>query len=215
MLLDLGGPNLQVPGNFAALERGIHVPHPEWMVPDDVIEHCTREWGLLVPHEDGAPKIGIDPFAGTGSIPDVINRMGGYCEANELDEEHCRIMEARLAAGSLIRQGDYKTIRTPNFYRGYDYIYTSPPFARFVGPDVDYGNLGERFHGMLAEDGVLIIDSASTAERNGHTIHPAAYTVLYFSHYGFRLKDWRGFQTTPRNGCDNQFTELLFEKRPL
>ena len=210
MLEDLGSPHIEIAGHFAALERGLQVPHPEWMVPDEVVEYGARRWGLLEPG-----KVGIDPFAGTGSIPDVINRMGGQCHANELDPEHCDIIEARLPAGSLLRQGDYRGIRTPDFYWGYDYIYTSPPFERFIGRDLDCGGLAYSLNAMLADDGVLVIDSAAVAERGGTIVYPAAYTILYFEYHGFSFKESCGFQAKQQSGCDSQFTELLFTKKPL
>lgn len=210
MLPDFNRSSVNIEGTFAVLERGLSVPNPEWLLPDEVVEQCARRWSLLEPG-----KMGLDPFAGTATIPDVINRMGGKCDANELNPFYCRIAEMRLPHGSLLRQGDYKDIRTPGAYCGYDYIYTSPPFAYFIGDMQDKGQLASHLYRMLDRNGKLIIDSAATAEREGITIYPATHTALYFSYYGFQLEDWVSFTTPMREGCDSQFTQLLFTKHEL
>ena len=208
MLPDFNCSSVNIEGTFAVLERGLPIPNPEWLLPDEVVEQCARQWSLLEPE-----KVGMDPFAGTATIPDVINRMGGKCDANELNPLYCSIAEKRLPHGSLLRQGDYRDINTPGAYCGYDYIYTSPPFAYFVGDMQDKGELASHLYRMLGGNGKLIIDSAATAVRDSITIHPAASTTLYFSYLGFYLEDWMSFSMPAKEGCDSQFTELLFAKR--
>lgn len=205
---DFAHPNIIIQSGFTILERGLSIPNPEWLIPDKVVEWCARQWGLLEPD-----SLGIDPFAGTATIPDVINRIGGTCDANEFDALYCSIAEARLPEGSLLRHGDYASIRTPGFYRGYDYVYTSPPFAYFIGDMLDQGQLASYLYAMLGKNGKLIIDSAATAVRNDITLNPAIHTVRYLHDHGFHLEDWISFTTLSNDKCDSQFTELLFTKR--
>jgi hypothetical protein len=71
--------------------------------------------------------------------------------------------------------------------------------------------IGFAFHWMLAPYGRLIIDSATRAQRGGAWVNPAAATVEYFELFGFHYMDRLDFRVAqPPEGCDDQFTELLF-----
>lgn len=211
-------------------------PHPEFVVPTEVTDFIIKEYGLADPRI----KV-IDPFLGNADFLDRVRNKGGRCDGIELDPRQYKIttdrislhegmiVQGRLRPDSEIRQGDSMVTPTRLLALGYNAIYTSPPFTMIHDLAHNYldKRLARALNAMLhSGDGVLIIDSADSAVRDGKSYSPAADTVNYltkpaavypgaqYADAYFNLRTSHRFTVNnPPEGCDDQFTELVFSKR--
>jgi len=195
-------PAITVEGRFHVPEGA---PRPEYILPDDVVEDRARRYGFLLP----GVRV-IDPMCGTGTIPRVINRLGGECHGIELDPVHYAIAASETPPGTVLVQGDCTKVIMPYHTRGgYHYIYTSIPFYILLSRYPD-DRLAITFNRLLAPGGGVLIDSARSAARHDQTVNPAAATIRYFGRHHMYLRDEQTFLATAPDGCDTEFTELFF-----
>lgn len=197
----LGLPALHIEGRFYIPDGA---PYPEFVLPDDVVEDRARRYGFLMPNVRG-----IDPMCGTGTIPRVINGLGGECHGIELDPVHYDMAAAQVPVGTVLVRGDCRKVVMPYHNIGYHYIYTSIPFDILLRLQPD-DRFAIAFNRLLAPGGVLLIDSALSAVRDGEARNPAAATIAYFGKHHFYLKEQQTFLASAPVGCDTEFTELLF-----
>lgn len=179
----------------------VGTPHPDYIVPDEIVLESARDYGLLAPGLRG-----LDPMCGVGTIPRVISAAGGHCDGIEIDHEHFRVARSALPASVTLIEGDCLDLRPSR----YDYIYTSPPFKLFFTPDD--GRMAKAFMRMLDPGGHLVIDGADEIDWGSGPRRVADAQTRYFTDHGFRHVQTLRFRTNPRHGWDDQFTELLFQR---
>lgn len=185
----------------------------EAILPDSVVAATAQRYALVE-----SERRGIDPACGSYTIPRVLRTLGGTCvDAADIDPSCCAT--AKDLANLLPAIGDVinsDVMHLPQRY-AYDYVYTSLPFAWFfehgTEPNHDYAwALGR----LLRNRGLLIIDSADTAVRNGQEIPLADRQIDYFEANEFTLIDRITYETkTSKPGFDTRFTELAFILDPL
>ena len=213
----------------ATYEIPSNTPHPEFAIPTEVIDFVITEFSLNNPRH----RV-IDPFPGNARFLQRIRERGGRADGIELDPQQFAIGTEQLA---LIKPGQFTAIdgwtsgelklgdctkTTPNFMGSYSAIYTSPPFTLMHELAKErHPYIAVALYRMLHPEGVLIIDSADKALRNGRELTPALDTINYLTNAGkasvdglFSFVASHKFTVTePPNGCDGQFTELVFVKR--
>lgn len=161
-------------------------------------------------------------MCGIGTMPRIIQRMGGNCDAIEIDADQYAIARSELSARADIKLADCLTKEIGVTLEGvYSYIYTSVPFLWFRdyldgGPfdqpgDELHDKLGPAFRRMLKHSGILIIDCDDTAIRDGRSWPLANYEIDYFTQHGFRFDESTRFSLKePEKRGDSTFTELKF-----
>lgn len=195
-------PNFYVPEGYDGPTEAI--------LPDSVVEFTANRLGL-----PGNGLRVIDPACGVGTIPRVLRGLGvELVDGGDIDPK--RYETARYIADRLNSRGigqgtvvNTDMAELPRRY-GYDAMYVSLPFDLFPegmpGPD-----LASSLASQLRNRGMLIVDSAEMATRNGQQIPVAERQIRYFEKYGFTLADKVTYETeTPRPGFDSEFTELAF-----
>lgn len=203
---------------------------PEFTVPNEVIDltlwHYGRASRYIGANRPETRPILIDLMAGGGSLLKRAAYWGLQGEGIELLPEQSEIARANLPDNIPIITGDCMTTYTPQMNSGYSDAYFSPPFlmmeelAKSNGADLGLALAVAR---ALAPDGLLFIDSAVRAERDGRTLHPVRDTLKYFADrdgignffnslftvvavHPFEIKD-------PPPGCDSDFAEIVLKKR--
>ncbi len=227
--------SLNIAGTFHIPEGA---PNPEFVLPDEVVAYMAAAYGLCKPNMRGIdpmcgtgtiPRvinraggccdgIDLDPahvaIARQEVAPGRLPLDNGYIDlANRFKPGS---PYGRFALAGEILFGDCTIITPPNRTRGgklspYHYIYTSIPFSLILAPELD-DRIIQAFDRMLMPGGYLIIDSAEVAERDGLPCHPAAATVEIMRRNGYTLRDHVRFNTDSPEGCDSQFSELLFTR---
>jgi hypothetical protein len=191
---------------------------PEFAVPTQIRDFMIARY--LTP---GVPA--IDPMMGDAGFPLGAHQQGVICDGIELGAEQYAISVRRLTgcAGVELVHGDCTKVAPARINTGYDII-TSPPFVlmdhlandrpKNYEEEFHWNDLAIAFHRMVRTGGRLIIDSADVAERNGRLLYPAYDTISYFTHFYFGLESIHRFVVRDApSGCDDQFTELVFQKR--
>jgi|GEM_PF-3367857 len=217
--------SFDIPPTHAAtleIDDKIYIPvglksDPRFLVPEAVVELTTDRYELATPG-----RRGIDPMCGIGTMPRIIQRMGGKCDAIEIDSNQYTIARSELSTGADIKLADCLTKEMGGTLEGvYDYVYTSVPFLWFKdypdgGPSDRPGDglrdkLGPSFRRMLKRRGILIIDCDDIAVRDGRSWPLAKYEIDYFTQHGFRFDESTRFSLKkPGERGDSTFTEIKF-----
>jgi hypothetical protein len=196
-----------VPPDFRSPEGFTGTTHS--IVSAGVIREMARRHGLAEPGLRG-----LDPACGSYMIPRVLRMMGAHIDAADIERSHCE--SAQIEAGYLNAQrkglGTVVCASMTELQPAepYDYIYTSLPFDWFkteAMPDPRYAQALVR---LIRPGGLIIIYSAETAMRGVEEIPVASRQVAYLtSHPAVNLVATHQFYTAPREGYDQQFTELV------
>lgn len=165
-------------------------------------------------------------MAGGGSLLNRLAYWGLRGEGIELLPEQSEIARNNVPDGIPIITGDCMTMFTMQMAHGYSGIYFSPPFlmmeelAKSNGADVRLALAVAR---ALAPEGLVFIDSAVRAERDGRTLHPLRDTLKYFTDMDGSGNYFRSLFTrvavhrfeikNPPPGCDSDFAEIVLKKR--
>lgn len=195
--------DFHVPTDFSGYIAGI--------LPDKVVALMAVKYRL-----SDSGLTGIDPACGAYTIPRVLRTMGaGAVDACDIDGKVAAVAQKQADELELkgLGTGEVYNVDFMRFKpkRNYDYIYTSLPFAWFMTESTD-SIYAQSLKHMLVPKGMLIIDSATHAVRDGQKIAFANRQLQYFTQHGFKLVDKNEFITQKLEGFDSQFTELVFAK---
>jgi phosphoglycerate dehydrogenase-like enzyme len=189
------------------IEGSIFVPEgmvrdPASILPDEVVEYTAQRYDL---HH----KRGCDLMCGVGTIPRVITRLGGICNAWEIDPEQQRVANETLGGRLWVGLGDALKYSAEERY---DYIYTSVPFSWFKPGAEPSAQLGRAFWRTLKPGGILIIDSDDFTVRGDQAWSLANRQIEYFERHGFQFDESVRYITTGESAGDSTFTELKFTR---
>ena len=153
------------------------------IVPDEIVKYCAEHFGLLDPIE----KV-IDPMCGVGTIPRVINSLGGNCIGIEIDENRYLAAAQSVNSENLIL-GDFREVYGKKGM--FKCIFTSMPFIWFrnvvPGLNVDQ-NFALKFAELLKPDGFVLLDSIPIVERDRQVWPVASLQSEYLNRNGFMLE---------------------------
>lgn len=215
-------PEIVIQGTFDVLPD---TPNPEFAVPREYARLPYELYGLT---RDGV-RI-IDPMAGDGGTLAAALAAGvkRVPDAIELDEGNFDRVVERVPpnSGAEIIHGDCMKVVPDQMNRGYDAVIVSHPF-RWLKDLVNHPNLRENFAFTLTnmvrdrasggKPGLLFVDSAIRARRDGEELYPAYDTVRCLTERYFDLRAVHRLviedDPGPPEGCDTDFAWLVFEKR--
>lgn len=158
------------------------------IIPDAQVDYCAREFGLTQRKTNSIDVMyGLDPMCGVGTIPRVINSLGGICFGCEMDPERFQAAQ-QTGTSNYIFEGDFRSIAF-NQIR-FDYIFTSMPFAWFKNTEAASNlnsGFARDFKKLLNPDGFLLLDSMPEVQREGEVWPVSEMQSRYFEDNGFIL----------------------------
>ncbi|HRN69915.1 MAG TPA: class I SAM-dependent methyltransferase [Candidatus Woesebacteria bacterium] len=176
------------------------------IIPDEIVKYCAKKYNLL----QNGKKV-IDPMCGVGTIPRVINELGGDCIGCEIEMER-HLIAASNTNGEILK-GDFLTATI--VIGKYDCIFTSMPFVWFKDlkaiEKLDSSYV-KRFHEILKPSGIILIDSLPIVERNGEIWKVSEMQNEYFSRNGFTLTEITTFETEEHVDTSSKSVIMKFEK---
>ncbi|MDB5175553.1 MAG: hypothetical protein JWM81_411 [Candidatus Saccharibacteria bacterium] len=199
---------VHVPGDFY-VPRGF-TGDTRTIVPDSVVMWMANEYDLT---HNGL--LGLDPACGAYTIPRVLRTLGAtQVDACDIDANNFKIsseeaasLTARGLGVGITKLGDMTQLF---FDDKYDYIYTSLPFNWF-GDDPLSPHYAMTLRHLIADTGMLLIDSAIHVIREDKKVPVASRQIKYFEALGFTLEKQINFTIDGQNSnFDNSYSELVF-----
>lgn len=163
------------------------------IIPDDIVGTCTNLYRL---NREGF--VVLDPMSGFGTIPRVVQQMGGKAFGCEIDEQ--RYFASVANGAQNISLGDFRDAGISD--GSVDCIFTSIPFAWFKNSEEMAGvdpNFAQEFKRILAPGGFILLDTIQTVHREGEEWHVAENQCSYLTDNGFEIQDIVRFKSTDPN----------------
>jgi hypothetical protein len=182
----------------------------EIIIPDEVVHYCIDYFDLAKPG-----KKGLDPMAGVGTIPRIINAAGGDCLGIELAKEQ---YEAAIRAnhGENILHGDFLEVAADIPTGSIDYIMYSPPFVWYKNEEsiekIDPRFFREFKRVLNPKTGYVLLDTLPFVERDKSKYKLAKRQAEHFAQSGFNFIDVLAFDTAVH--IDESSTSLIMQFEP-
>lgn len=178
-----------------------------FIIADEKVIWCANKYNLAT--------LGIrcvDPMAGLGTIPRIINNLGGYCIGIEVDQKRYRVAAKMNKMGTII-QGDC-LLELPKL-KPFDCIFTSLPFSWFEDTILANQRYAQAFFNSLKQDGFLLLETDEFINRTGTKRFIAKNQIRYLEENNFVLKDTITFRAKEHADVCEDSMVLMFKKQTL
>ncbi len=151
---------------IAGTHRGRRIEAPRGLHTRPTSDRARESAFNLIGPVDGAAV--LDLFAGSGAMGlEALSRGAGRCIFVESDRAACAVIERNAAkllmAGAAVRCRDALAVLSEErrARHTYDLVLADPPYDSFPGIA---RRLGELVPGVLAPDGVLVLETSARIE---------------------------------------------------
>lgn len=152
----------------------------------------------------------LDPLAGLGTIPRVINNLGGNSLGIENDAQRYNIAKEVNLPGAILHSDCLLVLPTLELV---DCIFTSLPFSWFYDDSFDDKRYALAFYKILKDDGFLLLEVDEYVIRDGERYVIAEKQIAYFDDNGFNLADKITFKLKKHVDILDESLVLKFTKR--
>ncbi len=172
-----------------------------FIIPDQIVNFCINKFSLL------KYKI-LDPMCGLGTIPRIINALGGHCMGIEINENRFNAA-LELVNKTYLMCADYLEVELHE--NSFHCIFTSLPFDWFKNSDTKIDpKYVIKFNKLLTDDGFILLDSIPFVIRAGEKWAVASKQCAYLEANGFILDKVIRFKNAINVDCSDESVIMKF-----